>query len=188
VHALDRALRDAISETYPHLRDIKLVNYKVRILDEHEATAAVTRVLLDASDGTETWGTIGVHENVIAGRPWHALVDSIEHPMQPGKEQHAARHPAPRVSASETDVVPLAQPSLASARRSSCSSHPLGQRSLGPMGPRFERAFAERIGAPLRQRRLERDRGAAPRACAPSASRTATRSSPRRSRSWPAPT
>ena len=59
VHALDQALRDAISETYPHLADIKLVNYKVRILDEAKATAAVTRVLLDASDGVDTWGAIG---------------------------------------------------------------------------------------------------------------------------------
>ncbi len=84
VHALDRALRDAISETYPHLRDIKLVNYKVRILDESKATAAVTRVLLDASDGTETWGAIGVHENVIEAS-WDALVDSLEAGMLPGR-------------------------------------------------------------------------------------------------------
>ena len=77
VHALDRALRAAIGERLPHLRDIKLVNYKVRILDEWKATGATTRVLLDASDGTSTWGAIGVHENVI-GASWDALVDSLE--------------------------------------------------------------------------------------------------------------
>ena len=77
VHALDRALRAAIGERFPHLRDIKLVNYKVRILDEWKATGATTRVLLDASDGTQTWGAIGVHENVIEAS-WDALVDSIE--------------------------------------------------------------------------------------------------------------
>ena len=77
VNALDRALREAISETYPHLRDIKLVNYKVRILDEWKATGAVTRVLLDACDGVGTWGAIGVHENVIEAS-WDALVDSLE--------------------------------------------------------------------------------------------------------------
>jgi 2-isopropylmalate synthase len=77
VHALDRALREAIGERFPHLRDIKLVNYKVRILDEWKATGATTRVLLDASDGTQTWGTIGVHENVIEAS-WDALVDSLE--------------------------------------------------------------------------------------------------------------
>jgi 2-isopropylmalate synthase len=77
VHALDAALRSAIGEHYPHLRDIRLVNYKVRILDEWKATGATTRVLLDATDGTDTWGAIGVHENVIEAS-WDALVDSLE--------------------------------------------------------------------------------------------------------------
>jgi 2-isopropylmalate synthase len=77
VNALDSALRSAIGERYPHLRDIKLVNYKVRILDEWKATGATTRVLLDATDGSETWGAIGVHENVIEAS-WDALVDSLE--------------------------------------------------------------------------------------------------------------
>jgi 2-isopropylmalate synthase len=77
VNALDAALRAALGERYPHLRDIKLVNYKVRILDEWKATGATTRVLLDATDGTDTWGAIGVHENVIEAS-WDALVDSLE--------------------------------------------------------------------------------------------------------------
>jgi 2-isopropylmalate synthase len=77
VHALDAALRAALGERYPHLRDIKLVNYKVRILDEWKATGATTRVLLDATDGRDTWGAIGVHENVIEAS-WDALVDSLE--------------------------------------------------------------------------------------------------------------
>jgi 2-isopropylmalate synthase len=77
VNALDRALRGAIGELHPELRAIKLVNYKVRILDENKATGAVTRVLLDASDGVDTWGAIGVHENVIEAS-WDALVDSLE--------------------------------------------------------------------------------------------------------------
>src|SRR5689334_19843249 len=77
VHALDLALREAIGERYPHLRDIKLINFKVRILDEWKATGATTRVLLDASDGAQTWGAIGVHENVIEAS-WDALVDSLE--------------------------------------------------------------------------------------------------------------
>ncbi|MEJ7893681.1 MAG: citramalate synthase [Solirubrobacteraceae bacterium] len=82
VHALDRALRGAIGERYPHLRDIRLVNYKVRILEEWKATGATTRVLLDATDGHDTWGTIGVHENVIEAS-WDALVDSLEAGMLP---------------------------------------------------------------------------------------------------------
>jgi 2-isopropylmalate synthase len=82
VNALDRALRDAIGEIHPHLRDIELVNFKVRILDEDKGTGAVTRVLIDASDGQRVWGTIGVSENVIAAS-WDALVDSLEYGMQP---------------------------------------------------------------------------------------------------------
>jgi len=82
VNALDTALRDAIGEIYPHLRDIELVNFKVRILDETKGTDAVTRVLIDASDGHDVWGSIGVSENLIAAS-WNALVDSLEYGMQP---------------------------------------------------------------------------------------------------------
>jgi 2-isopropylmalate synthase len=86
VNALDRALRDAIGEHHPHLRDIELTNYKVRILDEHHGTGAVTRVLLDSSDGTEAWGTIGVSENIIEAS-WEALVESLEYAFQPGRRE-----------------------------------------------------------------------------------------------------
>ncbi len=88
VHALDRALRDAIGETYPHLRDISLVNFKVRILDENRGSGAVTRVLLDASDGTDTWGSIGVSQNIIEAS-WEALVDSLEAGMLPARAERA---------------------------------------------------------------------------------------------------
>jgi 2-isopropylmalate synthase len=81
VNALDNALRAAIGELYPHLREIELVNYKVRILDEDKGTDAVTRVLIDASDGQRVWGAIGVSENLIAAS-WDALVDSLESGMQ----------------------------------------------------------------------------------------------------------
>jgi 2-isopropylmalate synthase len=85
VNALDSALRQAIAKTHPHLADIELVNYKVRILDEDKGTGAVTRVLLDASDGEESWGSIGVSENIIEAS-WDALVDSIEFGMLRGRE------------------------------------------------------------------------------------------------------
>jgi 2-isopropylmalate synthase len=88
VNALDKALRSAIAEQYPHLRDIELVNFKVRILDETKGTGAITRVLLDASDGTDTWGTIGVSENIIEAS-WDALVDSLEAGMLPGRTEHS---------------------------------------------------------------------------------------------------
>jgi 2-isopropylmalate synthase len=90
VHALDRALRGAIGETFPHLHDIELVNFKVRILDESKGTGAVTRVLLDASDGVDTWGSIGVSENIIEAS-WEALVDSLEAGMLPGRAEHVRR-------------------------------------------------------------------------------------------------
>src|SRR5947199_10744023 len=88
VNALDNALRAAIGEIHPHLRDIELVNFKVRILDEDKGTGAVTRVLIDASDGLEVRGSIGVSENVIAAS-WDALVDSLEYGMQPGRRPHS---------------------------------------------------------------------------------------------------
>jgi 2-isopropylmalate synthase len=99
VNALDRALRDAIVDLYPRLRDIELVNYKVRIIDEHKGTGAVTRVLIDASDGDETWGTIGVSENIIEAS-WEALVDSLEYALQ-GRTEPAVP-PAPVEQASVT--------------------------------------------------------------------------------------
>jgi 2-isopropylmalate synthase len=89
VNALDRALRDALVEIHPHLRDIDLVNFKVRILDESKGTAAVTRVLLDASDSEDVWGSIGVSENIIEAS-WEALVDSLEHGMQRTRTKTAA--------------------------------------------------------------------------------------------------
>jgi 2-isopropylmalate synthase len=87
VNALDVALRSAISDLHPHLADIELSNYKVRILDEHHGTGAVTRVLLDSTDGAREWGTIGVSENIIEAS-WEALVESLEYAFQP---QHAGR-------------------------------------------------------------------------------------------------
>jgi len=78
INALDSALRLALGPRVPELGEIELVNFKVRILDETKGTTAVTRVLLDSSDGHGTWGSIGVSENVIEAS-WEALLDSVEH-------------------------------------------------------------------------------------------------------------
>ncbi len=86
VNALDQALRAAIAEHHPHLADIELTNYKVRILDESHGTGAVTRVLLDSTDHRREWGTIGVSENIIEAS-WEALVDSLEYAFQPRGNQ-----------------------------------------------------------------------------------------------------
>jgi 2-isopropylmalate synthase len=86
VNALDRALRSAITSHYPHLADIELTGYRVRILDSDHGTGAGTRVLLDSSDGQGSWGSIGVSENIIEAS-WEALVDSLEYafPRENGK-------------------------------------------------------------------------------------------------------
>jgi 2-isopropylmalate synthase len=84
VSALDKALRGALARVYPELDTIKLVNFKVRILDGAKASDAITRVLLDSSDGEHEWGAIGVSTNVIEAS-WEALVDSLEHAMQAGR-------------------------------------------------------------------------------------------------------
>jgi 2-isopropylmalate synthase len=84
VNALDKALRAAIGARHPHLADVELTNYKVRILDEAHGTGAVTRVLLDSTDGQREWGTIGVSENIIEAS-WEALVDSLAYAFQPNE-------------------------------------------------------------------------------------------------------
>jgi 2-isopropylmalate synthase len=78
VNALDRALRRAIVQKYPELEGMRLVDYKVRILDEKAGTGAKTRVLIGTSDGQESWSTVGVHENVIAAS-WRSLEDAVRY-------------------------------------------------------------------------------------------------------------
>ncbi len=81
VNALDAALREAISQVHPHVADIELVGYKVRILDTEKGTGSRIRVLVDASDGADTWGSIGVSTNLIEAS-WQALVDSLAYAIQ----------------------------------------------------------------------------------------------------------
>jgi len=88
VNALDAALRAAIVETHPHLGDVWLSNFKVRILDETKGSGATIRVLIEATDGAQTWGSIGVSENLI-GASWAALVDSLEYAEQPSRVRAA---------------------------------------------------------------------------------------------------
>lgn len=78
VDALDTALRMAIGESFPEVATMELVDFKVRILDENVGTDAITRVIITTSDGTNSWGTVGVSENIIEAS-WNALVDSIEY-------------------------------------------------------------------------------------------------------------
>ena len=80
VDALNDALRKALTRFYPKIAEVHLVDYGVRILDPETGTAAKTRVLIESSDGTNTWGTVGVSGNLIEAS-WEALVDSVEYKL-----------------------------------------------------------------------------------------------------------
>jgi 2-isopropylmalate synthase len=81
VSALDRALRKSLTTFFPCIRDIRLTDYKVRVLNPQSATDAKVRVLIESSDGHDTWGTVGVSENLIEAS-WQALVDSISYKLK----------------------------------------------------------------------------------------------------------
>jgi 2-isopropylmalate synthase len=80
VNALDNALRKALEKFYPELRDVRLIDYKVRVLSAQEGTGANTRVLIESRDRQDKWGTVGVSENIIEAS-WRALVDSIDYKL-----------------------------------------------------------------------------------------------------------
>ncbi|MBN2324616.1 MAG: citramalate synthase [Spirochaetes bacterium] len=80
VNALDRALRKALTIFYPTLGEMRLVDYKVRVLDTKKATEALVRVLIQSTDGIDEWGTVGVSQNLMEAS-WLALVDSISYKL-----------------------------------------------------------------------------------------------------------
>ncbi len=80
VSALDHAIRKALEKFYPELKQVKLLDYKVRILSTKDGTEALTRVLIESGDGQSKWGTVGVSENIIQAS-WQALVDSIDYKL-----------------------------------------------------------------------------------------------------------
>jgi len=80
VHALDNAFRAALLRFFPVIGEVRLVDYKVRILDSQAGTAAKTRVIIESSDGQDTWGTVGVDDNILEAS-WEALVDSVEYKL-----------------------------------------------------------------------------------------------------------
>ena len=80
VDALNNALRKALVRFYPEIFTIKLIDYKVRVLNEKKGTAAKVRVLIESSDGVDIWSTVGVSENIIEAS-WLALCDSINHKL-----------------------------------------------------------------------------------------------------------
>jgi 2-isopropylmalate synthase len=80
VHALDGALRKALERFYPCLKEVRLVDYKVRVINPKAGTAARVRVMIESRDDREIWGTVGVSENLIQAS-WLALVDGIEYKL-----------------------------------------------------------------------------------------------------------
>ncbi len=83
VNALDKALRKALERFYPQIAEMKLTDYKVRVLDSNSATASKVRVLIETTDGQDVWTTVGVSTDIIEAS-WRALVDSVEHKLMKG--------------------------------------------------------------------------------------------------------
>ena len=88
VNALDHALRKALEKFYPAIRNVRLVDFKVRVLTSGGGSESRVRVLIESSDGVATWGTVGVSENIIQAS-WRALVDSIEYKLMRDEERAA---------------------------------------------------------------------------------------------------
>ncbi len=78
VHALDSAMRKALEQFYPCLAYIRLTDFKVRVVNVKEGTAAKVRVMVDSTNGEEAWSTVGVSTNIIEAS-WQALLDSVEY-------------------------------------------------------------------------------------------------------------
>jgi 2-isopropylmalate synthase len=87
VNALDHALRKALEQFYPHLREMKLYDYKVRVLPAGKGTASMIRVLIESGDKNGRWGTVGVSDNIIDAS-YQALVDAIQYKLLRDQDAH----------------------------------------------------------------------------------------------------
>jgi len=85
VSALDHALRKALVQDFPSIAEVRLIDFKVRILESNLGTDAITRVHVESTDGEQTWGTVGVSDNVITAS-WEALIDSVSYKILLGTE------------------------------------------------------------------------------------------------------
>jgi len=92
VNALDAALRKALEKSYPNIKEMHLVDFKVRVIDPRGGTAAKVRVVIQSQDQQDIWGTVGVSENIIEAS-WEALVDSIEYKLLKDEERVEQRQP-----------------------------------------------------------------------------------------------
>lgn len=94
VNALDVALRKALVRFYPAIEDVRLVDYKVRVLEGGAGTKGVVRVLIESQDSSEHWTTVGVSENVVEAS-WQALVDSIDYKLYKDDRKRRSHRTAP---------------------------------------------------------------------------------------------
>jgi 2-isopropylmalate synthase len=86
VDALNNALKKALVRFYPELKEVKLTDYKVRVLNEQDGTSARVRVLIESSDGKTSWSTVGVSANIIEAS-WQALSDSLNYKLAKTRER-----------------------------------------------------------------------------------------------------
>ncbi len=105
VNALDAAMRKALNGSFPELRDMRLVDYKVRVINSEAGTAAGVRVVIESRDAEDVWGTVGVSENIIEAS-WIALADSFEYKLC--KEEEKARRQAAGASGQAPEVPAVA--------------------------------------------------------------------------------
>jgi len=90
VNALDNAIRKALEKFYPKLKEVKLLDYKVRVLPAGQGTASAIRVLIESGDKESRWGTVGVSDNIVDAS-YQALIDGIEYKLHKEEEIEAAR-------------------------------------------------------------------------------------------------
>jgi 2-isopropylmalate synthase len=89
VHALDRALHTALQQFYEQLRSVELTDYKVRVLEANHGTGAKVRVMIQQTDGEDSWSTIGVSENILEAS-YHALADGVRYKLLKDRQANAA--------------------------------------------------------------------------------------------------
>ncbi len=94
VNALDAALRKALERFYPQLKEVRLVDYKVRVLPAGIGTASQVRVLIESTDGRDYWGTVGVSDNIIEAS-WQALIDSMDYKLYKDEKKRPRKKPGP---------------------------------------------------------------------------------------------
>lgn len=90
VNAMDQALRKALERFYPNLKEVRLKDYRVRVLSTNPGTDAVVRVLIESGDGESDWSTVGVSENIVEAS-WEALIDSIDYKILKDEAKKAAK-------------------------------------------------------------------------------------------------